>query len=278
MNFDSLYHKILSAPIELAQTTSGTGLEVAAPTAAPMEGITQFGDAGNAVGMAGADVSHNAFTLFLKADIIVQSVMIMLILASVWCWAIIIEKLVKLKRLREQARHFEEAFWSGEAMEDLYAKMKGKPPTCPMSAIFITAMREWNRSVAKKTGTLSAATSERIERGMQTTLNQELNQLERYLTFLASVGSSAPFIGLFGTVWGIMNSFASIAASKQTSLAVVAPGISEALLATALGLVAAIPATIFYNKISSDLGRYAARLEAFSAEMAAIFSRQFDEQ
>ncbi|MFK7867352.1 MAG: protein TolQ [Alphaproteobacteria bacterium] len=275
--YENLKTTLLEAPIKLAQIAAPVpeaGAELPLPNLTPnAAGMPVSGEAGLA-----ADNAHSVFSLFMRADFVVQSVMIMLLLASVWCWAIIIEKSIKMKKVRVLARQFEAVFWSGEAMEDIYQRLKGKPPLCPMSAIFLSAMQEWNRTISKGTGVLSMASSERIERGMQTTLNQELNKLEKYLTFLASVGSAAPFIGLFGTVWGIMNSFASIAASKQTSLAVVAPGISEALLATALGLVAAIPASIFYNKISSDLNRYAARLEAFSNEMAAIFSRQLDEQ
>jgi biopolymer transport protein TolQ len=149
-----------------------------------------------------------------------------------------------------------------------------------MSSIFIAAMREWRRSASKGLGEASAKAglSQRIDRVMSITLGREMDHLERYMTFLASVGSTAPFIGLFGTVWGIMNSFQAIAVSKDTSLAVVAPGIAEALFATALGLVAAIPAVVAYNKISADLGRYAARLEAFAGEFSAILSRQFEER
>ncbi len=264
--------------IELAQSEPESAPVAPAPDAGTLDSLTPGGEASLGMSAAEVEIAHNAFSLFFRADFVVQTVMIMLILASIWCWAIIIEKSIKLKRLRAHSRQFEEAFWSGQAMEELYLKLKGKTAACPLQAIFISAMREWYRSVGKGGGNLTLAMSERIERGMQTTLSNELNKLEKYLTFLASVGSSAPFIGLFGTVWGIMNSFASIAASKQTSLAVVAPGISEALLATALGLVAAIPASIFYNKISSDLNRYAASMEAFSAEMSAIFSRQMDEQ
>jgi biopolymer transport protein TolQ len=148
-----------------------------------------------------------------------------------------------------------------------------------MAAVFASAMREWRRASAKSSvgRDLGDALRDRIDRVMQITLGREMERLERYMTFLASVGSTAPFIGLFGTVWGIMNSFQAIAVTKQTSLAVVAPGIAEALLATALGLVAAIPAVIGYNKISSELGRYGGRLEAFAGEFSAILSRQMEE-
>ena len=216
--------------------------------------------------------------LFLSADWVVKTVMVMLVVASVWCWAIIFEKVRRMRRLTRLAARFEEAFWSGGSLEDLYQRV-GQHPLDPMSSVFAAAMREWQRSASRGyLAQTAAGLQQRIDRVMQVTLNREIERLERNLPFLASVGSSAPFIGLFGTVWGIMNSFASIAATKQTSLAVVAPGISEALFATALGLVAAIPATIAYNKISTDLNRYAGRLEAFASEFSSIISRQLDEE
>jgi biopolymer transport protein TolQ len=217
--------------------------------------------------------------LFLQADFIVKAVMIALILASFWCWAIIFEKIMRMRRLRRQASQFEESFWSGGSLDDLFDRI-GSRPIDPMSAIFSSAMREWRRSTSRsgREGEAShQSLSERIDRVMQITLNRELEQLERYMTFLASVGSTAPFVGLFGTVWGIMNSFTAIALSKNTSLAVVAPGIAEALFATALGLVAAIPAVIAYNKLSTDINRYAGRLEAFAGEFGAILSRQSED-
>jgi len=235
----------------------------------------------DAVTLAGS-VGHTDMSmlgLFLQADYIVKAVMLMLVVASFWCWAIIFDKIIRLRRLQAQATEFEEQFWSGAPLEDLYDRL-GTRPDEPMSAVFSSAMREWRRSAAKGlvgSGPMRASLRQRIEQVMQITLARELAQVERYMTFLASVGSTAPFVGLFGTVWGIMNSFKSIAMTKNTSLAVVAPGIAEALFATALGLVAAIPAVIAYNKISSDIGRYAARLEGFSAEFGAIVSRQLDE-
>jgi biopolymer transport protein TolQ len=217
--------------------------------------------------------------LFMQADFIVKAVMIGLVLASFWCWAIIFEKVMRMRRLRRQASQFEESFWSGGSLDDLFDRI-GSRPVDPMSAVFSSAMREWRRSTSRggKDGDPHHSLSERIDRVMQITLNRELEQLERYMTFLASVGSTAPFVGLFGTVWGIMNSFAAIAISKNTSLAVVAPGIAEALFATALGLVAAIPAVVAYNKLSSDLNRYAVRLEAFCGEFGAVLSRQLEER
>ncbi len=217
--------------------------------------------------------------LFIQADFIVKAVMIGLILASFWCWAIIFEKIMRMRRLRRQASQFEESFWSGGSLDDLFDRI-GSRPVDPMSAVFSSAMREWRRSTSRsgREGDPHHSLSERIDRVMQITLNRELEQLERYMTFLASVGSTAPFVGLFGTVWGIMNSFAAIAISKNTSLAVVAPGIAEALFATALGLVAAIPAVVAYNKLSTDINRYAGRLEAFAGEFGTILSRQNEDE
>ncbi len=213
--------------------------------------------------------------LFLQADFIVQLVIVLLILASFWCWAIIFEKWRRIRRLSDDARRFEESFWSGGSLDELYERI-GSRPGDPMSAIFVAAMREWRRSASQDAGPdeRAGALTSRIDRVMDITLGRELAHLERYMIFLASVGSTAPFVGLFGTVWGIMNSFQAIALTKNTSLAVVAPGIAEALFATALGLVAAIPAVIAYNKLSNDIGRYAGRLEAFSGEFSAILSRR----
>ncbi len=217
--------------------------------------------------------------LFLQADIIVKAVIVMLLLASFWCWAIIFEKLLRLRRVNAQTAQFEETFWSGGSLDDLYDRI-GNRPTEPMAALFAAAMGEWRRSLSRanrQDGSNRASLQQRAERVMQVTMGREMDRLERYMTFLASVGSTAPFIGLFGTVWGIMNSFQAIAMSKNTSLAVVAPGIAEALFATALGLVAAIPAVVAYNKLSSDLDRYAGRLEAFVGEFTAVLSRQLEE-
>src|SRR5215510_3416450 len=178
-------------------------------------------------------------SLFLHKDTIVKIVMVLLLLASFWTWAIIFDKALRLRRLRTQARQFEEAFWSGGSLEVLFDRLESKALD-PMSALFVAAMREWRRSAAKglvQTEHMRMSLQERIERVMDITLGREMDHLERHMIFLASFGSAAPFVGLFGTVLGIMNSFASIAGSKNTSLAVVAPGIAEALFATALGLV-----------------------------------------
>ena len=220
------------------------------------------------------------WSLFLRADWVVKAVIIMLVGASVWCWAIIFEKLTSLKKLNDKARAFESQFWSGKSLDSLYEQI-GTNPKDPMSAVFISAMREYRRAAEKgHVGSTIANTSlaERIERVMQITVSREMGRVERYMTFLASTGSTAPFIGLFGTVWGIMHSFQSIAVSKNTSLAVVAPGIAEALFATALGLLAAIPAVLAYNKLSRDLDRYAGRLEGFAIEFSAILSRMMEDK
>jgi len=218
--------------------------------------------------------------LFLEADLIVKLVIFGLLLASFWSWAIIFDKVLRMRRLWARAEDFEEAFWSGGSLDDLYDRIDRQPPD-PMSSLFVSAMREWRRTAARgdlSVGPLRENLQRRIERVMHITLGREMESLERHMIFLASVGSAAPFVGLFGTVWGIMNAFTSIAASENTSLTVVAPGIAEALFATAVGLVAAIPAVIGFNKLSSDLGRYAARLESFAGEFSAILSRQLDER
>ena len=219
-------------------------------------------------------------TLFLQADTIVKAVLFLLLLASLWSWAIIFDKIAKVRRLRRDAESFEESFWSGGSLDDLFDRIGGRPAD-PMSAVFAAAMREWRRSSARGLtvgAALKTGLEERIDRVMHVTVGREMDRLERFMSFLATVGSTAPFVGLFGTVWGIMNSFQSIAAAKNTSLAVVAPGIAESLFATALGLVAAIPAVVAYNKFSTDFGRYAGRLDAFATEFSAILSRQLDEK
>ena len=236
-------------------------------------------EAVNAAGLVttSAEFNFSVWMLFLKADIIVKIVMLLLTVASVWCWAIIIEKSLRLRRLNNNAAEFEDSFWSGGSLDSLYDRI-GAQPKDPMAAVFASAMKEWRRALDSGVAGADRGSSlnDRIDRVMDVTLNREVERVERQMTILASTGSTAPFIGLFGTVWGIMNSFQSIAISKNTSLAVVAPGIAEALFATALGLLAAIPAVIAYNKISKDVDRYAARLEDFSSEFSAIISRQLD--
>ena len=223
-----------------------------------------------------ADLDFSLMALFMRADLIVKSVILILLMASVWCWAIILQKWSTVRRLNKSSNDFEQGFWSGNSLDDLYDKIS-QQRLDPMSAIFAAAMREWRRTPPGQSGGGSPVKlAERTDRVMHITMAREMDHAERYMTFLATTGATAPFIGLFGTVWGIMNSFQSIAISKNTSLAVVAPGIAEALFATALGLLAAIPAVIAYNKLSRDLDRYAGRLESFSGEFGAILSRELD--
>src|SRR6476469_772646 len=214
------------------------------------------------------------FELFMTAHPVVQFVMVGLLLASIWAWAIIIEKLFAFRRARREADRFEQQFWSGQSLEELYAGLS-RGRTLSMAALFVAAMREWKRSVEGNIRALGGIQL-RVEKVMDVTISREMERLDRRLLFLATVGSTAPFVGLFGTVWGIMSSFQAIAVSNNTNLAVVAPGIAEALFATALGLLAAIPAVIFYNKFNSEVARHAARLEGFADEFAAILSRQID--
>jgi len=224
--------------------------------------------------------SFSIFELFLQSDSIVKLVLFILLAASFWSWAIIFDKTLRIRRLKQAAASFEETFWSGGSLDDLYDRV-GQRPSDPMSAVFSAAMREWRRSASKGllgTPGMRLSLQQRIERVMNVAVGREMDRVERFMSFLATVGSTAPFVGLFGTVWGIMNSFQAIAASKNTTLAVVAPGIAEALFATALGLVAAIPAVVAYNKLATDFGRYAGRLEAFATEFSAILSRQLDER
>jgi biopolymer transport protein TolQ len=221
-----------------------------------------------------ADLS--LYALFMQAHIVVQIVMVGLILASVWSWAIIIDRIITYRRARGQMERFEKIFWSGHSLEDLYRTLSARSVTS-MSAMFVAAMREWKRSHEKGASNHLGLQS-RIDRVMDVQISRESERLEKHLIFLASVGSASPFIGLFGTVWGIMTAFQAIAVSENTSLAVVAPGIAEALLATALGLVAAIPATIAYNRFTSEASRQTGRLEGFADEFSAILSRQLDER
>ena len=233
----------------------------------------------DAVGLGtagGGDLS--LWGLFLQADIVVKLVMLALIAASVWVWAIVFEKYASLRRANREASVFEDRFWSGGSLDELYDQ-QGAKPTNPMAAVFGAAMGEWRRTARVAGADIShTGVRDRVDRAITVTIGREMERLERWMIFLASVGSTAPFIGLFGTVWGIMHSFSAIAAMHNTNLAVVAPGIAEALFATAIGLVAAIPAVLAYNKISTDLARFAARLEGFGAEFGAILSRQSEER
>ncbi len=238
--------------------------------------MDQAVSAANLAGGAASDLS--LWNLFIEASIVVKLVMLLLIAASIWVWAIVFEKFTTLRRANRQADTFEDRFWSGGSLDDLY-EAEGSKPSHPMAAVFGAAMGEWRRSARIAGADLTrGSVRDRVERAMGITVGREMERLERWMVFLASVGSTAPFIGLFGTVWGIMTSFSAIAAMHNTNLAVVAPGIAEALFATAIGLVAAIPAVLAYNKITSDLARFAARLEGFGTEFGAILSRQSEER
>ncbi len=228
------------------------------------------------LGTAGGDLS--LWGLFLEADILVKMVMVGLLAASVWVWAVVFEKWSSLRKVNKDADGFEDRFWSGGSLDELFDQ-EGARPSHPMAAVFGAAMGEWRRTVRVAGADVSrTSVRERIDRAISVTAQREMDRLERWMVFLASVGATAPFIGLFGTVWGIMHSFSAIASMHNTNLAVVAPGIAEALFATAIGLVAAIPAVLAYNKISTDLARFAARLEGFGAEFSAILSRQSEER
>ncbi len=214
--------------------------------------------------------------LFLSASPVVKVVMLGLLGASVWCWAIIIDKTILFRRAKREMDTFEDVFWSGQSLDELYRSLQDKP-TSGLPAIFVAAMREWKRSF-EGSGRQVASLAQRIDKVLDVTIQREVERLDSRLVFLASIGSAGPYIGLFGTVWGIMTAFTSIAASKNTSLAVVAPGIAEALFATAIGLFAAIPAVLAYNKLQAQVSKSQTRLEGFADEFSAILSRQLDER
>jgi biopolymer transport protein TolQ len=225
--------------------------------------------------VAGPQIS--LWHLLFQASWPVFIVMIGLGVASVWCWAIIFEKFYAVRRMNSANDRFESTFWSGQSLEDLYGAISNRE-TLGLSAIFVAAMQEWKRSQGAAMRAGFAGVQKRIEKVMDVAIQKEMGGLESRLLFLATVGSAGPFIGLFGTVWGIMTSFQGIANSQNTNLAVVAPGIAEALFATAIGLVAAIPATIFYNMYSADAAKIGTRLENFADEFSSIISRQLDER
>jgi biopolymer transport protein TolQ len=228
------------------------------------------------LGTAGGDLS--LWGLFIQADIVVKLVMVGLLGASVWVWAVVFEKWSTLRKINKEADGFEDRFWSGGSLDELFDR-EGTNPKHPMAAVFAAAMGEWRRSVRVAGADIShTSVRERIDRAITVTVQREMDRVERWMIFLASVGATAPFIGLFGTVWGIMHSFSAIAAMHNTNLAVVAPGIAEALFATAIGLVAAIPAVLAYNQISNNLSRFAGRLDNFGSEFSAILSRQSEER
>ncbi|MBX9932759.1 MAG: protein TolQ [Methylobacterium sp.] len=224
--------------------------------------------------MPSADMS--LFGLFWQAHFVVKAVMVGLVGASIWSWSVIVDKTLLYRRTKAEMDAFEEAFWSGRSLEELYRSFNDRQPS-NLGALFVAAMREWKRSF-EGSGRQIQSLSQRIDKVLDVTIQREVERLESRLLFLASIGSAGPYIGLFGTVWGIMTAFTAIAASKNTSLAVVAPGIAEALFATAIGLFAAIPAVLAYNKLQSSVSKFQSRLEGFADEFSAILSRQIDER
>ena len=252
----------------------------AAPTGAPAQTEILAAPAGTAD--AAAPTGGNSLPIvqmFLHADIVVQAVMVVLALASLWSWTIIFNKATAMAGLKRKAKKFEKVFWSGQSLDELYQHFAAANDH-PMTAMFIAALREWRRAFegAPPRESQVAGIKERIDKAMNVTILRETDALEKGLGWLATIGSVSTFIGLFGTVWGIMNSFSAIAARHDTTLAVVAPGIAEALFATAAGLFAAIPAVIFYNRTVNEIGRYTNSLDAFAEEFSAILSRQLDEK
>ena len=255
----------------------------AAPTGAPAEtqmltppsGVIDATGGGNNAMVGSIPVVE----MFLRADIVVKSVMILLVLASLWSWTIIFNKSTALSGLKRKAKKFEKMFWSGQSLDELYQQF-GAGNDHPLTAMFIAGLREWRRGFEGGPPRESQVPGikERIDKAMNVTVLRETDALEKGLGLLATIGAVAPFVGLFGTVWGIMNSFSAIAARHDTTLAVVAPGIAEALFATAAGLFAAIPAVIFYNRFVNEIGRYTNSLDAFGDEFSAILSRQLDEK
>ena len=256
----------------------------APPAAAPTQQVETQGMAvpegvidATGTGEAGSGIA--IVDTFRRADIVVQTVMVLLLLASLWSWTIIFNKWIALATLKRKARKFEKLFWSGQSLDELYQQFSSSNDH-PMSAIFISALREWRRGFegAPLREAQIPGIKERIDKAMNVTIMRETDGLERQLGWLATIGSVTPFVGLLGTVWGIMNSFTAIGIRHDTSLAAVAPGISEALFATAAGLFAAIPAVIFYNRFVAEIGRYTNQLDAFAEEFSAILSRQLDEK
>jgi len=271
---------VLSGPVWAQGVQSGpiaapTGPSAQSQALAPPPGVgASNAPAGDVAG------SFSIVSMFLRADIVVKVVMVLLLLASLWSWTIIFNKLIILSSLKRKARKFEKVFWSGQSLDELYQQF-GARNDHPLAAMFIAGLREWRRGFESTGGvreSMLPGIKERIEKAMSATILRETDGIEKQLGLLATIGSVSPFVGLFGTVWGIMNSFSAIAARHDTTLAVVAPGIAEALFATAMGLLAAIPAVIFYNRFVAEIGRYVNSLDAFADEFSAILSRQLDEK
>jgi biopolymer transport protein TolQ len=258
-----------SAPSAAPVGAPAISQELGAPAGAAAPADSGFGGAGG----------FSIVSMFLRADIVVKAVMVLLLCASLWSWTIIFNKWVTLAALKRKARRFEKLFWSGQSLDELYQQYAARNDH-PLSAMFIAGLREWRRAFegGNPREALLAGVKDRIDKAMSVTILREADGIEKQLGMLATIGSVSPFVGLFGTVWGIMNSFSAIAARHDTTLAVVAPGIAEALFATAMGLLAAIPAVIFYNRFVAEIGRYVNQLDAFADEFSAILSRQLDEK
>jgi biopolymer transport protein TolQ len=270
-----------------AEVTLGSVAYAQPPIAAPVGPSAQSQSLAAPAGVSSSpgmsEVLSGNFSIvsmFLRADIVVKAVMILLLLASLWSWTIIFNKLMAISSLKRKARKFEKLFWSGQSLDELYQQFAARNDH-PLAAMFIAGLREWRRAFEANGGlreSLIPGVKDRIEKAMSVTILRETDGIEKQLGILATIGSVSPFVGLFGTVWGIMNSFSAIAARHDTTLAVVAPGIAEALFATAMGLLAAIPAVIFYNRFIAEIGRYVNSLDAFADEFSAILSRQLDEK
>jgi biopolymer transport protein TolQ len=278
---------ILLAVFAVPAMTLGSAAFAQPPIAAPVGPSAQSqslaAPAGASASPGMSEVLSGNFSIvsmFLRADIVVKAVMILLLLASLWSWTIIFNKLMAISSLKRKAKKFEKLFWSGQSLDELYQQFAARNDH-PLAAMFIAGLREWRRAFETGGGlreSLVPGVKDRIEKAMSVTILRETDGIEKQLGILATIGSVSPFVGLFGTVWGIMNSFSAIAARHDTTLAVVAPGIAEALFATAMGLLAAIPAVIFYNRFIAEIGRYVNSLDAFADEFSAILSRQLDEK
>ncbi|MGC9952844.1 MAG: protein TolQ [Rhizomicrobium sp.] len=247
-----------------------------APLAAPVTNVDTVQNDGSFHASVGG---FSVVAVFMHADPVVKAAMVLLLAASLWSWTIIINKGLTLGSLRRRAAKFEKVFWSGQSLDELFAQFASRNDH-PFVAVFVSGVREWRRAFEHGAPRESAVAGvkDRVEKAMSVTISRESDAIEGQIGFLATVANTAPFVGLFGTVWGIMNSFAAIAARHDTTLAVVAPGIAEALFATAMGLLAAIPAAIFYNRYVNEIGRYTNRLDAFADELSGILSRQLDEK
>jgi biopolymer transport protein TolQ len=274
---------LLPAALSQARAQGAQSAPIAAPTGPAAQSQTLAAPPGTASAgpnLGDAISSFSIVSMFLRADLVVKSVMILLLLASLWSWTIIFNKLVTISGLKRKARRFEKLFWSGQSLDELYQQFAARNDH-PLAAMFIAGLREWRRGFESNGGvreSMLPGIKDRIEKAMSVTILRETDGIEKQLGMLATIGSVSPFVGLFGTVWGIMNSFSAIAARHDTTLAVVAPGIAEALFATAMGLLAAIPAVIFYNRFVAEIGRYVNSLDAFADEFSAILSRQLDEK